>query len=1116
MVQEKRFVVLFLGIFLLLVTIFSMYFVFASHIVTLSDGQSWFKPTEDVPYNFSIFINNTETNLVTGNITQVNITFSSTFTFINNTGTNALQVASFTNTSSMLMWINNTGLIPNWTTVFFWFNASASTPGNYTINVSTKNSTSIMNTSLTVVVNDTTNTTAYFGKDPADNSSVITSSTVTFNLSCGDNSLSLNQLQLWGNWTGTWHLNQTNSTPTNGSAWYPTVSGLPNGHYIWSVYCNDSYGNWNRTTSNKTFYIRAFPFNGTVRDVNGNPLNYTNVSILVKNSSWAQLDYATIPSHFSGFFNLNVFGNSSLNYVYQLSLTHTNETTGAVDWVGQSLPAFPYAEFSTLSNVNFYLRPAGTINITVINSSGVQVPNNQFAYQVKDKKLGYPVEGCSTVGSTSVMCYVPNDRNYSIMIYPSSGSPQHFVPVSFEWNNFSATSSGYCNSTVYSTAFYNATLKTLTKQFNVTESFSRINGSILRSGISSWNEFIVVAYLFEPGQMIFMDGGALPYNASSFGSNKEIYDLAIGYYNLSLPYSPSETVNYLLFAAAKNGSVYYGGFRNLTVSNATQSSFNFTMYGLLGDDSNITLVNANNASNQIVRTKMQTFRLVNATDNVTLTISAHLETTVDYSSYNATEFTFMNDLTGSGTSNFSIPLLNVTGFKEMNVYSMNQAPKNVQIRTASQITSNSNISMTAFDPGDIDGTTLTGLEVAMYRSNSSCDVPSPDTTCQIVAPGDVSQSAMFSSVVGGGSLSFRMGLLDSGVIIHYVNVDMLASGPPDGLFDDSQYAGTTTGAFETAFRFGSQGPTIYDYVLVSMPYTEGSSSTTGLNENLPVNLSIPLIYDENWNIIWNVTSNGTDGGNLAGNQSHYSTYSTQWQTLMGNNTCHTNASSINSTHPCYIDTTNNRIWIRLPHFSGTAPTAIGSVITATSSSSSSSSGGGGGTGVGGATHVVSESEFNAGYSRSMLIRDKLKFNVSKESHTLELTGLTTTSATIKVTSTTQTATLSVGEIKKFELTGDNYYDLAVTLDKISVVGSNATRANITIKTDSSEVVSTIPTTTTPEEETPSITGEAVNNEKNSQKGGISFWMIIIPLVIIIAIITFFALRKHDKKRKYGY
>ena len=177
------------------------------------------------------------------------------------------------------------------------------------------------------------------------------------------------------------------------------------------------------------------------------------------------------------------------------------------------------------------------------------------------------------------------------------------------------------------------------------------------------------------------------------------------------------------------------------------------------------------------------------------------------------------------------------------------------------------------------------------------------------------------------------------VLVSYINVDMLASGPPDAMFeDDNTISEGTSGGFSKAMRFGSNGPTIYDYVLISIPYTEGSTSTSGLNESADVNISIPLLYDEDWNVMWNTSSNGTAGAALAANYTHYEANSAEWETLMGNNTCVTNVSQFNETNPCYIDTTNNRIWIRLPHFSGTGPSVSGSSIIATSNPPS---GGGG-------------------------------------------------------------------------------------------------------------------------------------------------------------------------------
>ena len=61
--------------------------------------------------------------------------------------------------------------------------------------------------------------------------------------------------------------------------------------------------------------------------------------------------------------------------------------------------------------------------------------------------------------------------------------------------------------------------------------------------------------------------------------------------------------------------------------------------------------------------------------------------------------------------------------------------------------------------------------------------------------------------------------------------------------------------------------------------------------------------------------------------------------------------------------------------------------------------------------------------------------------------MTATTATISVASTPQIATLNVGETKKFELTGDNSYDISVTLVSIT----NATKITLTLKAISEQI-----------------------------------------------------------------
>jgi hypothetical protein len=786
-------------------------------------------------------------------------------------------------------------------------------------------------------------------------------------------------------------------------------------------------------------FVSAWEFNGTIRNVDGIALNNTLVNITIWQmggpTGMSLIGANSTTSNASGWFNLTVAENS--NWMYKPVITQTNSTTGAIDYIGQSLPTFPYREFANTTGINFYLKPAGTINITAINRTGSRI---NFRYQVKDTKLGYPIqEGFNTAVSEAVI-YVPRDRNYSVMIYPNQA-----MPISFDWNNFSSSSS---YNIVAGLSTYNVTTHTVQKTFNATDNLIRLTGYIQNSSgsnFANWNEFKVVPYLLEPGNMIYLGASAgMPYNMSAWNNGQsDIYNLTSGFYNITLP-GPAESATYILFATARNGSSYYGGYKNISLSYSDSTTgLNFTMYPLMSTDwgssnSNITLNDALTWTGVNISSAKQQFNLINSSGSIISNLNAHLEVKVDYTNYGAREFTFMTDLS-SGNASFYMPLLNAS-VKEINIFSQSYSPKSISTRTATQILNNSNITMTTFNPGDIDGSDIrANVRVALYNSNSTCDIPNPDSSCVIADSASMNPNAEnsfnpLSSIIGGGKLNFRMGLLASGIIVEYINVDMLASGPPDALFDDSATT-STSGSFDTAMRFGSNGPTIYDYVLISMPYTQGSTSQTGLNENADVNMSIPILYDENWNVMWNSTVNGTNGSALAGNYSHYSTHPSEWQTLMGENNCTRNQSELNSTNPCYIDTTNNRIWIRLPHFSGTQPSVKGSVITATSSQSSSSSGGGGGL----SDYTISAAQLSQGYSKVLVKGEKIKFSVNNQNHTLTLSNLTSTNVVIIINSTPQIATLLIGETKKFEINNDLYYDLLVKLNSI-----NNTKANITL------------------------------------------------------------------------
>ncbi len=1090
-------------------------------------------------YNLTT-LNQTISRSITIDNTAPNVTFSGITNAVNNgnySGTIVINVSVNDSTigiSSVYFNItNSTSNQHNFTLAStsgggyynLTLNTAVFTDGIYNITVYANDTLNNLNKSekIKIRIDNSVPSSVEFGTLSDGNASYLARSYILYNISATDGGVGINMINVTlYNSTGGILNSSTSSSSSSATSfsYYGNFSGLSPGTYKINATVNDTLGFSNSTSTTRIYYVKPFfYFNGTTYDTNRVALNNSNVSVSVidSSSSWTAFATYSTNANASGWFNLALPGNATDNYMYQLKVRHTNSTYNFVDYVGQTLPQFPYQEFSQLYNVNFYMKQAGTMNITVRNSSNVLTT---FAYQVKDTKLGYPVSDCSLSSSQKeATCYVPLGRNYSIMVYPSQGGTEHFVPVSFSWNNFSdSTSYNVTDNNGANLSSFNGTSKILQKQFNITESFAKITGYIQNStggDFADWKNFTIVPFLSEPGNMIFMTYGILPWNASAWDSQQsDFYNVTNGFYNITVPYSPAETVNYILFAAAQN-STFMGSYRNITVSGSV-SGFNFTMYELMGSESIINMSDGSSDSGgrHIVNTKRQTFNLVNATSNLTLTqTSAHIEATVDYSNYNCKEFTFMEDISPqTGNATFSLPLINNTGVKEINVYSQTYAPKRVPTKTATQINSNPNISMATFNPGGI-GTSLSGIQVALYQSNSTCDVPSPPSSCIITDSTNLASFNPFGAVISGGAISFRMGLLSSGIIVHYVNVDMLASGPPDALFDGSQNSGTTTGSFETAFRFGSNGPTIYDYVLISMPYTEGSTTQTGLNESADVNMSIPVLYDENWQVIWNATANGTSGSALAGNNSHYNTHSSAWGTLMTSRNCTINSSSdvFNVSNPCFINKTSNKIWIRLPHFSGTKPSVTGAVITATSSSSSSSSSGGGSantTATWKMTFVVNDEQFVNGYTKDLEKNQRIKVNVDGDLHYAGVSEITSTTVKITVWSEPQNATLSVGDIRRFDVDDDGYYDIQVVLNSIS-----GSKANLTFKSINEKITEE---TIAEEEEKESVAqenqGSVASDEEEEMNLASWMYYTIIGIVIVLIIVVIIIIAKNKDKK----
>jgi len=136
-------------------------------------------------------------------------------------------------------------------------------------------------------------------------------------------------------------------------------------------------------------------------------------------------------------------------------------------------------------------------------------------------------------------------------------------------------------------------------------------------------------------------------------------------------------------------------------------------------------------------------------------------------------------------------------------------------------------------------------------------------------------------------------------------------------------------------------------------------------------------------------------------------------------------------------------------------------------------------------------------NRELKAKERIKLEINNETHYVGIIELTNTTATINVSSEPQQAIFSIGDTKKFEVTGDDYYDLSVTLNSINTTSN---KADITIKPVSGEIV-------IPEEagEEDIVEGDGEEGDKSN------WWWITLIIILALVAIYFIAIKLKPKK-----
>jgi hypothetical protein len=906
------------------------------------------------------------------------------------------------------------------------------------------------------------------------------------------------------------------------------------------------YGTSNTTTYN---FQPAFAFSGFILNETGCSdcwQNNTNVTIygVINNNNGppTNLALASTLTNASGYFILSKVNGSNSFSGYQLKTLWYN-SSGTATKVGSIMPTFPSMMFygggdgggfdMSLNGGTFYLQPATTINLWATNGTTMA----SFGYELIDQALGFPVESnvLSKINTTAVV--VPANRGYTVSFFRMFGFP--------------GSSTGYINDQIAcaSTADFmnDTTCPAPPKTFSINATTAS-SGAVITINQSLIIRKVDVRGCINPTQnsnnsninITFLNLKMVPWTTStgSFvpprsGNDGSInlttninysYPGCFAYYNISL----LNQTNYMLEFYAKNASTESGnpgsannlaGFQNLTTIDNLQ--VNITLFKLAGS-----YYTSADSSSISVNTSYLKFNIINSTGgSVTTSVNANFKIKNNGGSGKAnigTVYYIVDDSTiTNGT--FYFPILNNSNFAKIMIFSQNGPPRENSINLSANEFNITIVSM-GMDKGfkklDANGslgsvdTSSMPIQMRFLRTSPTiCNLPNAPESCVITAMNASSFNPLKAMLAGKVNMEIKVTATNVSLIFHDYDMMSAKQPPMDSVLDQNASGRSNNGGkVQDTWNFGSFAPSdSYSNVTIVLPYSDTSSVSNYLNDSNVINFSVPILYDENQKVNWNSSSGDTVNtlgeDFLAYNDTYYNGFLN-----IGGALC----SNTSQSAACFVNYTSNFLSVQIPHFSTIGASVLGSgVVTTIATSTTTTSGGGGNINIilpyWTNSFTISESQFNKGYNQVMGVKNKINFVIGEETHILGIVGLTNNNVTINVSSIPQQAVFNVGDIKKFEVTGDNYYDLSVKLNSISESKANITMAAIHdlvpfINSDDGKLA-----------DIPEQIKKFVNQTSDF------VWIIVIVLIIVLLIIIlFYLLRRRkafhykNKNKSYGF
>jgi len=166
-----------------------------------------------------------------------------------------------------------------------------------------------------------------------------------------------------------------------------------------------------------------------------------------------------------------------------------------------------------------------------------------------------------------------------------------------------------------------------------------------------------------------------------------------------------------------------------------------------------------------------------------------------------------------------------------------------------------------------------------------------------------------------------------------------------------------------------------------------------------------------------------------------------------------------------------------------------------SGSSSGSSGGSGSSTTTWTNTIVLDAEDlqeTGELTKELAAASRMRIKLAGETHHVGVVSLTATSAEIEIASDPQKATLNVGETKKFEVNGDTFYDMKVTLESIE-----SDKASLKVEYVHEEIPQEVAESETQtDEQVAAGEGATEGVEGSSSK---TIWIVIAVIVVIVVV-----------------